>query len=61
MVVELAESGKRIERRQDLPKEAFLSLDDLKAAGSVRDGLPIAMLSYPWLSPSHQTLVVILY
>ena len=52
-LVELAESGKRIERRQDLPKEAFLSLDDLKAAGSVRDGLPIAMLSYPWLSPSH--------
>jgi hypothetical protein len=38
---------------QDLEPSAFISVADLKEAGSVRDGLPIVLLSYPWLSPAH--------
>ena len=52
-LVDRAAKGLRIERRQDLPPEAFISLDDLKAVGCVRGGLPIVLLSYTWLHPSH--------
>ena len=48
-----ARAGGRIQRRQDLPDEAFLSLDAIKAAGIVRDALPVAVVSYPWLHPEH--------
>ena len=42
-------------RRQELPPEAFLSLNELKAACVAHKSLclPIVILSYPWLEPSH--------
>ena len=52
-LVRRAAEGKRIERRQDLDPEAFVSLSTLKMTGSCRDGLPIVLMSYPWLSPAH--------
>ena len=53
-VIQLAEQpGAILPRRQDLPGEAFLPLDTLKAAGSVSGGLRIALLSYPWTHPVH--------
>ena len=54
-LIRRASSGEGIKRRQDLEPEAFLSLDDLKAAGSVREGLPIILVScaLPGLLPLH--------
>ena len=51
-LVACAERGERIRRRQDLPPEAFIPLEELKAACSWR-GLPIICLSYAWLHPDH--------
>ena len=50
-LVACAERGERIRRRQDLPPEAFISLEELKAA--TRNYLPIICLSYAWLHPDH--------
>ena len=52
-LVACAERGERIRRRQDLPAEAFISLEELKAATDPRSGLPIICLSYAWLHPDH--------
>ena len=55
-LVKLAASGGRLEQRQHLPEEAFLSLDDLKNAQPVGVGtgwLPIAAVSYARLQPDH--------
>ena len=41
-----------IEREQELPAEAFISLGDLMA-GTTSMGLPVIALSYPWLHPDH--------
>lgn len=40
-------------RRQDLPRAAFLSVDELKSSGCPHGGLPIVVVSCPWLSPHH--------
>ena len=56
-LVELQRSGGRIERRQDLPAEAFLSATTLRrlagALGETRYGLLFVVLSYKWLTPKH--------
>ena len=51
-LVACAERGERIRRRQDLPPEAFIPLEELKAA-CIYDDLPIICLSYAWLHPDH--------
>ena len=49
-VVALWKSNGRIRRRQELPDEAFLSLDDLIGGG----GPPsLLVASYRWLTPTH--------
>ena len=48
-----AKDKRRIERRQDLPDEAFISLNELKASTRKRGFLPIVMMSYMWLHPEH--------
>ena len=42
-------------RRQELPDEAFVSLDELKSFGSPvgGGGLPICVVSCPWLTTDH--------
>ena len=46
--------GFRLRRRQDLPESAFISLNDLKAAGcSASNGLPLIVISCPWLTPTE--------
>ena len=52
-VVAYAKEGRPICRRQELPKEAFLPVDALIAAGQCSCGLRVACLSYPWLQPGH--------
>ena len=52
-LVACAERGERIRRRQDLPPEAFIPLEELKAACGHLSGLPIICLSYAWLHPDH--------
>ena len=47
------ERGETIRRRQDLPPEAFIPLEELKAACDEYVGLPIICLSYAWLHPDH--------
>jgi hypothetical protein len=42
-----------LSRRQDLPRKAFLSVDELRVAGCPNEGLPIVVVSAPWLSPFH--------
>ena len=59
-ILSLHERGGRFVRRQDLPPDAFITTDELKAAGCpkmggagmVNTGLPIICLSYPWLQVS---------
>jgi len=66
-LVELAESDAELPlvlgRRQELPPEAFVTLSELKNAGSAtlktewndldEEWLPIIVVSWPWLSPKH--------
>ena len=53
-VISHAEAGGVLTHRQALPKEAFLSLSDLvEAVGQFE--LPVAALSYPWLTKDHLT------
>lgn len=47
------EVGGRIRRRQDLPADAFISINELKAAGSPDGGLALIMVSYCWLQPNE--------
>ena len=51
-LVASAERGERIRRRQDLPPDAFIPLEELKAA-CLPGVLPIICLSYAWLHPDH--------
>ena len=44
--------GRALGRRQELPLEAFITLDEIKAAGTPLDSLPIVVQSYMWLQPS---------
>ena len=55
-IVKLADKdGAIIQPRQQLPPEAFVSLDQLKAACVAHKSLclPVVVLSYPWLEPTH--------
>ena len=52
-LVEEAARGGVLRRRQELPDEAFLCCEEVKAFGVVDEGLPIAAISYPWLTPQH--------
>ena len=57
-IITHAEAGGTLQHRQALPKEAFLSLADLvKATGDKapfgKYTLPVASLSYPWLTKDH--------
>jgi len=52
-IVKHAEAGGVLKHRQALPKEAFLSLTDLIEAGYPNGGLPILVLSHPWLTKHH--------
>ena len=51
-IISHAEAGGVLTHRQALPKEAFLSLADLVEATG-EDNLPVAALSYPWLTKDH--------
>ena len=53
-IISHAEARGVLTRRQALPKEAFLSLADLvEATNEYADWLPVAALSYPWLTKDH--------
>lgn len=55
-LIELHEHGGRLERRQDLPTEAFLSADELRrlmAALGDTWGLLLVAISYRWLTAEH--------
>jgi hypothetical protein len=42
-----------LQRRQDLPDEAFITFDELQTAGFVRRGISLIAVSYMWLEPGH--------
>ncbi|EOD06793.1 Hypothetical protein EMIHUDRAFT_359425 [Emiliania huxleyi CCMP1516] len=50
-IISHAEAGGVLTHRQALPKEAFLSFADLVEATEY--DLPVAALSYPWLTKDH--------
>ncbi|EOD25248.1 hypothetical protein EMIHUDRAFT_206463 [Emiliania huxleyi CCMP1516] len=53
-IISHAEAGGVLSHRQALPKEAFLSLADLvEATDENVSSLPVAALSYPWLTKDH--------
>ena len=53
-LIELAENGGKLRRRQDLPEEAFVTLPQLKRMGNgPGDSLRVVVVSYPWLQPDH--------
>ena len=52
-IINHAEAGGVLYHRQALPEEAFLSLADLIAATNTYAWLPVAALSYPWLTKDH--------
>ena len=53
-IISHAEAGGVLTHRQALPEEAFLSLADLvEATSEYRGSLPVAALSYPWLTKDH--------
>ena len=53
MVAFWEQGGRTLARRQDLPDEAFITLEDLKAAGTPENYLPCIMQSYMWLQPDR--------
>ena len=53
-IIALGELGGTMVRRQDLPKEAFITdLDTLKRLPSDYGSLPIISISHPWQQPDH--------
>ena len=53
-LIELAEKGGKLRRRQDLPAKAFITLPQLKAMNYGTGGaLRVVVVSYPWLQPDH--------
>ena len=55
-LIQLAESGGKLLRRQDMPESAFISLKDLRGmakGGQFHDCLRIFCVSHPWLQPDH--------
>ena len=51
-VVELSTNQLTIARRQDLPPEAFLTLQQIQA-NTHPNSMPVICLSYMWLHPDH--------
>ena len=53
-IISHAEAGGVLTHRQALPEEAFLSLADLvEAMHEFSQHIPVAALSYPWLTKDH--------
>ena len=55
-LISFSEAGGILPRRQDLPEEAFISVEELKQlyGDGNRDGvLPIVVISFCWLTPPH--------
>ena len=55
-LIALNKAGQRLKRRQELPEDAFISVDELKrtfGSGNKDGVLPIVSISYCWLTPSH--------
>lgn len=52
-LVQHADKGGTLLRRQELPAEAFMSFDDLLATGQSADGLRVVAVSHTWLQPDH--------
>ena len=60
-VMQQMEVGAVLQRRQDLPPAAFISVEELRAIGHIpaaKNGawsacLPIIVISYSWLAPEH--------
>jgi hypothetical protein len=51
MVAFYLAGGRTLGPRQGLPVEAFITLDELKTAGTPLESLPIVVQSYMWLQP----------
>jgi len=53
-LIKLAENSGKLRRRQDLPAEAFVTLQQLKRMGKGPGlSLRVVVVSYPWLQPDH--------
>lgn len=54
-LIALAKSGKTLVRRQDVPAEAFVSLDRMRrmAVGAMTTCMRVVCISHPWLQPDH--------
>ena len=53
-LIQIARAGESIRPRQQIPYDAFLSVQELQASLSgAHKWLPIICLSYPWLHPEH--------
>ena len=53
-LIKLAEEGGKLCRRQDLPEEAFVTLQELKSmVQGPGMSLRVLVVSYPWLQPDH--------
>ena len=47
-LVQLAERGEILRRRQDMPGHAFLGLDELREMSHLADALRVVVISKPW-------------
>ena len=55
-LIALSKAGKVLARRQELPDEAFISVEELKALfgeGNDDGVLPIIVISFCWLTPQY--------
>jgi len=52
-LVDHADAGGTVVRRQELPGSAFVSFEDLQAMPIANHGLRIIAVSYPWLTPDN--------
>ena len=55
-LIKSSKSGKILARRQELPEEAFISVEELKMMfgdGNSDGVLPIIAISFCWLTPAH--------
>ena len=52
-IINYAEAGGVLTHRQALPKDAFITFTDLVKGTESEFGLPIAAISYPWLTKDH--------
>lgn len=52
-IAEQSSRGGRILPRQEMPPTAFIGLNELKAVGCPHGGLPVVVVSCPYLTPGH--------